>query len=142
MAEEVQICPHCGNYVQARKVKSYSNKVTRQGAKSAVHMATSAGEMATGAAVGSAILPGIGTVVEGALGFIGSAMFNQAVNSGIDSVADEFTDFDLEFICPKCGYFWKGEHISEENTTEDGENGACPPTRSGLIHPFVSRKSA
>ena len=23
-----------------------------------------------------------------------------------------------------------------------GENGACPPTRSGLIHPLVSRKSA
>ena len=35
-------------------------------------MATSAGGMATGAAVGSAILPGIGTVVGGALGFIGS----------------------------------------------------------------------
>lgn len=119
MAEEIQICPHCGNYVQARKVKSYSNKVARQGAKSAVHMATSAGGMATGAALGSAFLPGIGTVAGGALGFIFSAMFNQAVNSGIDSIADEITDFDLEFICPKCGFSWKGEHVSEKNTTDE-----------------------
>lgn len=118
MAEEIQVCPHCGNYVQATRVKSYSNKVTRQGAKSAVHMATSAGGMATGAAVGSAILPGIGTVVGGALGFLGSAMFNQAVNSGIDSVADEFTDFNLEFKCPKCGYSWKDGENSTVNEEE------------------------
>ena len=26
--------------------------------------------------------------------------------------------------------------------TYDGENGACPPTRSGLIHPLLNRKTA
>ena len=119
MAEEVQVCPHCGNYVQATKVKSYSNKVARQGAKSAVHLATSSGGMVTGAAVGSAIFPGIGTVVGGVIGFIGSAMFNQAVNSGIDNVADEFTDFDLEFKCPKCGYSWKNGKVSSLEVTID-----------------------
>lgn len=139
MAEEIQVCPHCGNYVQATRVKSYSNKVTRQGAKSAVHMATSAGGMATGAAVGSAILPGIGTVVGGALGFIGSAMFNQAVNSGIDSVADEFTDFNLEFKCPKCGYSWKDGEVSFNDTDSDEilevtiEHGVINANQKGMM---------
>lgn len=114
MSEDVQVCPHCGNYVKATKVKSYANKVARQGTKSAVHMATSAGGAATGAAVGSAILPGIGTVVGGAIGFVGSAMFNQAVNEGIDNVADHVTDFELHFECPKCGHTWNNSSSSEE----------------------------
>lgn len=110
MSNPTQQCPHCGNWVEGKKVKSYTNKVTRQGAKTAVHMATSAGGMATGAAVGSAILPGIGTVVGGALGFIGSAMFNQKVNENIDkagdAIEDNFMDMEYKFVCPKCGHEW------------------------------------
>ena len=32
--------------------------------------------------------------------------------------------------------------MSTSNPAINGENGACPPTRSCLIHPLVSRKSA
>lgn len=36
-------CPNCGNYVEGKKIKSYSDKVARQGAKSLVHGAISVG---------------------------------------------------------------------------------------------------
>lgn len=85
-------CPHCGNVVEGKAVKTYTNKVARQGAKSAVHMATGMGGMGTGAAIGSMILPGVGTVVGGALGFIGSAMFNQKVNENIDKLGDKIEE--------------------------------------------------
>lgn len=122
MSDEIRICPHCGNHVQATKVKSYSNKVTRQGVKSAVHGLTGVGAAGLGAEIGTAILPGIGTAIGFAAGFIGSAMFNQKVNETIDKVADGMTDFDLEFNCPKCGYSWKGTEI-EVNSTNDDPDG-------------------
>ena len=103
-------CPHCGNVVEGKVVKTYTNKVARQGAKSAVHMVTGMGGMGTGAAIGSMILPGVGTVVGGALGFIGSAMFNQKVNENIDKLGDkienEFLSMDYEFECPNCHCKW------------------------------------
>lgn len=119
----IEKCPHCGNIVEGKKIKSYTNKVARQGAKSSVHMATSAGGMATGAAIGSAVLPGVGTVVGGALGFIGSAMFNQKVNENIDKVGDkiedEFISMDYEFVCPKCGHSWEGNDYDVDDVDED-----------------------
>ena len=103
-------CPNCGNYVEGKKIKSYSNKVARQGAKSLVHGATSVGGTTTGAAIGTAILPGIGTVLGAAAGFIGSAMFNQRSNESIDKagdyIEDEFANIEYEYVCPKCGKKW------------------------------------
>ena len=119
MSEEVRVCPHCGNHVQATRVKSYSNKVTRQGVKTAVHGVTGVGAASLGAEIGTAILPGIGTAIGFAAGFIGSAMFNQKVNETIDNVADSFTDFELEFNCPKCGYSWKDETKVYDNSALD-----------------------
>lgn len=118
--EYAEKCPKCGNIVEGKVVKTYTNKVARQGAKSAVHMATGMGGMGTGATIGSMILPGVGTVVGGALGFIGSAMFNQKVNENIDKlgdkIEDEFLSMDYEFECPNCHYKWAhGEDdLSEE----------------------------
>lgn len=115
-------CPNCGNIVEGKKVKTYTNKVTRQGAKSAVHMVTSAGGMSTGAAIGSMILPGVGTVVGGALGFIGSSMFNQKVNENIDKlgdkIEDEFLLMDYEFECPNCHHKWTRNEAEDCTSSE------------------------
>ena len=110
MTKVSEKCPHCGNIVEGHKIKSYVNKLTRQGAKSAAHSITRVGAMGTGAAVGSAILPGIGTIVGGAVGFLGSTMFNQKVNEkidkAIDKVEDDYLVMDYEFTCPNCGHKW------------------------------------
>ena len=108
--EYAEKCPKCGNIVEGKVVKAYTNKVARQGAKSAVHMVTGMGGMGTGAAIGSMFLPGIGTVVGGALGVVGSAMFNQKVNENIDKlgdkIEDEFLSMNYEFECPNCHCKW------------------------------------
>ena len=110
MTKVSEKCPHCGNIVEGHKIKSYVNKLTRQGAKSAAHSLTGVGAMGTGAAVGSAILPGIGTIVGGAVGLLGSTIFNQKVNEKIDNTIDKIEDgyltMDYEFTCPNCGHKW------------------------------------
>lgn len=107
---QVQRCPHCGNHVEGKKKKSYASKVGRQGVKSTVHGLTSVGGVGTGAAIGSAFGP-IGTILGGAAGWVGSAMFNQAVNSKIDDAADyaedNLTNVTYEFRCPRCGHSWE-----------------------------------
>lgn len=110
MAKVSERCLHCGNIVEGHKIKSYVNKLTRQGAKTAAHSLTGVGAMGTGAAVGSAILPGIGTLVGGAVGLLGSTIFNQKVNEKIDKTIDKVEDdyivMDYEFTCPNCGHKW------------------------------------
>jgi len=127
-------CPNCGNYVEGKKIKSYSNKVARQGAKSLVHGATSVGGTTTGAAIGTAILPGIGTVLGAAAGFIGSAMFNQKVNESIDKagdyIEDEFANLEYEYVCPKCGKKWTSDqnvaHRSSKSSPKRSRPSSSP----------------
>ena len=45
--EYAERCPKCGNIVEGKVVKTYTNKIARQGAKSAVHMATGMGGKGT-----------------------------------------------------------------------------------------------
>ena len=47
MTKVSERCPHCGNIVEGHKIKSYVNKLTRQGAKSAAHSLTGIGAMGT-----------------------------------------------------------------------------------------------
>ena len=109
-------CPKCGNWVEGRRVQSYTKKVAKTGVKSLVNGAASVGATGTGAAIGSAILPGIGTIIGGAAGFIASSMFHTAVNEGIDKVADGteelLAELEYEFTCPKCGRYWKRKDSS------------------------------
>ena len=127
-------CPQCGNYVEGKKTKSYANKVARQGAKSLVHSVTGVGATETGAIIGTAIMPGVGTFIGGAIGFIGSAMFNQKVNEKIDKagdfIEDEFANLEYEFTCPKCGHEWIGE--SEADQFDDNSSNLIERARREL----------
>lgn len=113
-------CPKCGNWVEGKRIQSYTKKVAKTGVKSLVNGAASVGATGTGAAIGSAILPGIGTIIGGAAGFIASSMFHTAVNEGIDKVADGteglLADLEYEFTCPKCGRYWKRTSSSNESS--------------------------
>ena len=118
-------CPICGNYVEGKRIQSYVKKVTKTGVKSAVNGAASIGAAGTGAALGTAILPGVGTVIGGAVGLIGSAMFHTGVNDAIDKAADAVTEAEYEFTCPMCGHSWKGDDDDDyelDNDDEDDED--------------------
>jgi len=127
---KTQKCPHCGNYIEGKRIQSYTKKVVKTGVKSAVNAATSVGAAGTGAAIGSAIFPGIGTIVGAGVGLVGSAMFHTAVNDGIDAVADVVTDAEYEFTCPKCGHKWTGqiEDVDDDDDLIDEEEGFIPLT--------------
>ena len=115
-------CPKCGNWVEGKRIQSYTKKVAKTGVKSLVNGAASVGATGTGAAIGSAILPGIGTIIGGAAGFIASSMFHTAVNEGIDKVADGteelLAELEYEFTCPKCGRYWKRTNSSNESSRQ------------------------
>lgn len=129
-----QQCPKCGNWVEGKKKQSYTKKIAKTGVKSVVNGAASVGATSTGAAIGSAILPGIGTLVGGAAGFIASTMFHTAVNDGIDVIADGAEEIlsdniQYEYTCPKCGHAWDStnqissisniSHISHQQSATD-----------------------
>ena len=117
----IKKCPICGNYVEGKRKQSYVKKVTKTGVKTAVNGAASIGAAGTGAAIGSAILPGIGTIIGGAAGLIGSAMFHTGVNDAIDGVADAVTDAEYEFTCPSCGHQWSGDDDEIDSDYDDAD---------------------
>lgn len=118
----IKKCPICGNYVEGKRKQSYVKKVTKTGVKSAVNGAASIGAAGTGAAIGSAILPGIGTLIGGAAGLIGSAMFHTGVNDAIDGVADAVTDAEYEFTCPNCGHQWSSDDDDIDYDLDDDDD--------------------
>ena len=87
MAKTMQ-CPHCGNYVEGIPQRDFKRKVTRGAIKKG-------STMATGAAIGS-IVPGIGTLIGGALGLAAGALMEDQIND-ISDVAEEtlFGNADL-----------------------------------------------
>lgn len=113
-------CPHCGNVVEGEAVKSYTNTVARQGAKSA------------------AIVPMVLSGVAGrALSFIGSAMSKQKVNENIDKLDDkleeEFLSMIYEFKCPSCHHKW---------TREDTEASSSSSSTSSSTTSYTSGSSS
>lgn len=117
----IKKCPICGNYVEGKRKQSYVKKVTKTGVKTAVNGAASIGAAGTGAAIGSALFPGIGTIIGGAAGLIGSAMFHTGVNDAIDGVADAVTDAEYEFTCPNCGHQWSGDDDEIDSDFDDAD---------------------
>ena len=115
---KIQVCPHCGNHVEGKRIQSYSKKVAKTGVKSVVNDATSVGATGTGAYIGTLFCPGLGTAIGAGLGFLGSTIFHTAVNDTIDAAADVVTDADYEFTCPKCGHQWKRDAKKIDNDAE------------------------
>lgn len=113
----IQQCPNCGNYVEGKRIQSYSKKVAKTGVKRVANGFTSVSGAGVGAAIGS-IIPGVGTVIGAAIGFLGSTIFHSAVNDGVDAVADFVTDADYEFTCPKCRHRWKRDAKKIDNDLE------------------------
>lgn len=104
-----QKCPICGNYVEGKKVATFARKMTR----GAVKKGSAA---VTGAAIGS-IIPGVGTVIGGAIGLVTGALMEDGVNEVADLVEDlAFDETEYEFRCPKCGHYWKMKNVSNQES--------------------------
>ena len=114
--QEVKImkkkCPKCSNWVEGKKVSTFARKMTRGAVKKG-------SAMATGAAIGS-IIPGIGTIVGGALGLAAGALMEDTVNDAADLVEDiAFDETEYEFKCPKCGHHWKSKKSNGSTNTPE-----------------------
>lgn len=55
-------CPKCSNWVEGKRVSTFARKMTRGAVKKG-------SAVATGAAIGS-VIPGIGTIMGGAIGWL------------------------------------------------------------------------
>lgn len=107
-------CPQCGNWVEGKKVATFARKMTRGAVKKG-------SAVATGAAIGS-IIPGLGTIVGGAIGLAASALLDDTVNNVADYVEDSvFDETEYEFTCPKCGKHWsrKNTELSINDSSKD-----------------------
>ena len=111
-----QKCPKCGNWVEGKPVKGFARKITRGAVKKGA-------AMATGAAIGS-VVPGLGTIVGGALGMIAGTLLEDDVNKVADA-SEKFLwgDVDnLQFHCPKCGHEWGSNKQLDSVTAVHDEN--------------------
>lgn len=115
----IQQCPHCGNHVEGKRIQSYSKKVAKTSVKGVVNGMASAAAKGTGAIIGTAFSPGIGTAIGVGLGGLVSKMYQPAVNDGIDAVADVVTEAEYEFTCPKCGHTWTGQEDNDDSYNYD-----------------------
>ena len=104
-------CPQCGNYVEGSPQRDFKRKVTRGAIKKG-------SSMATGAAIGS-IVPGIGTLIGGAIGLAAGALMEDSVNDFSDAAEETmFGEAVFEYVCPKCGKKW----TSDQNVAHGSSN--------------------
>ena len=95
-------CPKCSNWVEGKRVSTFARKMTRGAVKKG-------SAVATGAAIGS-VIPGIGTIMGGAIGWAAglaaNALMEDTVNEAADLVEDiAFDETEYEFKCPKCRHY-------------------------------------
>ncbi len=92
-------CHSCGNYVEGKKKATIGRKMTRGAMKKG-------SAVATGALIGS-IVPGLGTIVGGALGLAAGALMSDTTTQAADEMYDAAVgEIEYEFSCPKCGRKW------------------------------------
>ena len=70
--------------------------------------------------------------------------FRHSSVNGVASVASTQCTNDQQWTKyhSKQGHGFAAEDANAMWDRWHGENGACPPTRSGLIHPLLNRKTA
>ena len=92
-------CPQCGNFVEGTPIRDFMRKVTRGAIKKG-------STTFTGAAIGS-IVPGLGTLIGGAIGLAAGALMENQVND-LSKTAEKslFGEPELEYTCPRCGKKW------------------------------------
>lgn len=106
-----QKCPSCGNYVEGKKKATIGRKMTRGAVKKG-------SAVATGALIGS-VVPGLGTLVGGALGLAASALMSDTTTQAADEMYDAAVgEIEYEFTCPKCGKKWTGKE-NQTNKSAD-----------------------
>lgn len=120
-------CPSCGNYVEGKKKATIGRKMTRGAVKKG-------SAVATGALIGS-VVPGLGTLVGGALGLAAGALMSDTTTQAADEMYDAAVgEIEYEFSCPKCGRKW----IKMVNTLQQNKGNAS----SGNSHNTSNRRSS
>lgn len=95
------ICPLCGKH--ASVVKNLQGITTATGIGTGGFLAANSG--AAGAAIGSMILPGIGTLAGGIIGILAGAAAGGTTGHVIGKLIDE--DVIRNYRCEGCGYTWR-----------------------------------
>lgn len=122
-----QKCPSCGNYVEGKKKATIGRKMTRGAVKKG-------SAVATGALIGS-VVPGLGTLVGGALGLAAGALMSDTTTQAADEMYDAAVgEIEYEFSCPKCGRKW----TKKVNTLQQNNGNAS----SGNSHNTSNRRSS
>ena len=120
-------CSSCGNYVEGKKKATIGRKMTRGAVKKG-------SAVATGALIGS-VVPGLGTLVGGALGLAASALMSDTTTQAADEMYDAAVgEIEYEFSCPKCGRKW----TKKVNTLQQNQSNAS----SGSSHNTSNRQSS
>ena len=94
-------CPICGKHATLENnVKGIS---TAAGIGAGGYLAANSG--AAGAAIGSMILPGLGTIAGGIIGILAGAAAGGSTGHVIGKLIDE--DVIRNYRCDSCGYTWR-----------------------------------
>ena len=131
-------CPKCGNMVEGKIKRDFTRNLTR----GAVNKGSA---MATGAIIGS-VVPGIGTVVGGAVGLVAGTLMKDDVDKVSDTLESSlFESNEFEFCCPKCGKKWQRTkksqlHSQHKKTIEANVNKAMKIAQDNGSQTFKSIK--
>ena len=115
-------CPKCGNMVEGKIKRDFTRNLTRG-------TVNKGSAMATGAVIGS-VVPGIGTVVGGAVGLLAGTLMKDDVDKVSDTLESSlFENIEYEFCCPRCGKTWQHAqksqlHSQHKKTIETNVNKA------------------